>query len=130
MLRQHAFPPRMARIDAVKLDHFDDPVAAYDRLAAHYADLSAKREPYLRSVENVVISRITRGSQSLLDVGAGDGSRALRLTAESGIKRVVLIEPSTEMVGSSADHVEAWPIRAADPNAATTSELFASITRL
>ena len=87
----------MARIDAVKLDHFDDPVAAYDRLAAHYADLSAKREPYLRSVENVVISRITPGSQSLLDVGAGDGTRTLRLTADSGIKRVMLVEPSAEM---------------------------------
>jgi 2-polyprenyl-3-methyl-5-hydroxy-6-metoxy-1,4-benzoquinol methylase len=111
-------------------EHFDDPVAAYDRLAAHYADLSAKHEPYLRSVENVVISRITRGSQSLLDVGAGDGSRALRLTAESGIKRVVLIEPSTEMVGSSADHAEAWPIRAEDLNAESISERFDIITCL
>src|SRR5437879_10248770 len=130
MLRQHAFPPRMARIDAVKLDHFDDPVAAYDRLAAHYADLSAKREPYLRVVENVVISRITLGSQSLLDVGAGDGTRALRLVADSGIKRVVLVEPSTEMAGSSADHAEVWPIRAEDLNAKSNSERFDVITCL
>jgi 2-polyprenyl-3-methyl-5-hydroxy-6-metoxy-1,4-benzoquinol methylase len=114
----------------MKPEHFDDPVAAYDRLAAHYADLSTKRPPYLRSVENVVISRITPESQSLLDVGAGDGSRPLRLTAESGIKRVVLVEPSTEMVGHSADHAEIWPVHTEDLNTQSISERFDVVTCL
>jgi len=114
----------------MKTEHFDDPVAAYDRLAAHYPDLSSKRESYLRSVETVVIWRITPGSQSLLDVGAGDGTRALRLAAGSRIKRMVLIEPSTEMAGRSTDHVEVWPFRAEDLPTEFTPERFDIITCL
>jgi SAM-dependent methyltransferase len=98
----------------VKTEHFEDPVAAYNRLAAHYPDLCRRREPYLRSVEPEVASRIPQGSRSLLDLGAGDGSRALRIAGELGIERVVLVEPSEEMAGNSADHAEVWPIRAED----------------
>jgi SAM-dependent methyltransferase len=87
----------------MKSAHFDDPVAAYDRLAAHYAGISRRRDPYLRSVEREIISRISPRSRSILDIGAGDGTRVLRMTAGSGIRRVVLLEPSAEMraLGSS-----------------------------
>ena len=101
-------------MDAVNSEHFDDPVAAYDRLASHYADLSRRRELYLRGVEREIISRIPLGSRSLLDVGAGDGIRALRIASQLGIERVVLAEPSRKMAGRSLDHAEAWPIRAED----------------
>lgn len=94
-------------------EHFDDPVAAYDRLAAHYADVSRRREPYLLRVEREIISRIPRGSRALLDLGAGDGIRALRIARQSGIERVVLVEPSKGMVSrKSVDHAEIWPVRA------------------
>jgi SAM-dependent methyltransferase len=102
----------LARIDPVKPEHFSDPVAAYDRLAAHYAGLSRKREPYLLSIEREIISRISQGSQSLLDVGAGDGTRALRIASQLGIERVVLVEPSKQMAGKSGDHAEVRPLRA------------------
>jgi len=98
----------------VETEHFEDPVAAYNRLAAHYPDLCRRREPYLRSVEREVASRIPQGSRSLLDLGAGDGSRALHIAAQLGIERVVLVEPSEEMAGKRADHAEVWPIRAED----------------
>ncbi len=104
----------MSTIDSVNPEHFDDPVAAYDRLAAHYAGLIRKREAYLRGVEREVISRILAGSGSLLDVGAGDGSRALRIAARMGIKRIVLVEPSKEMAARAAEHAEVWPVRAED----------------
>lgn len=87
----------MARIDSVNPEHFDDPVAAYDRLAAHYADLSRRRELYLRGVEGEIITRIPSRSRSLLDIGAGDGTRTARITSASGIHRIVLLEPSTQM---------------------------------
>ena len=96
------------------IQHFDDPVAAYGCLAAHYADLSHRRELYLRGVEREIVSRITPGSQSLLDVGAGDGGRALRIASQRGIDRVVLVEPSREMAGKAAEHAEVWPVRAED----------------
>ena len=99
-------------IDIVNTEHFDDPVAAYDRLAAHYTDLTRRRESYLRSVEREIISRIPAPSWSLLDVGAGDGTRALRIASQSGIERMVLVEPSREMASKSLEPAEVWPVRA------------------
>jgi 2-polyprenyl-3-methyl-5-hydroxy-6-metoxy-1,4-benzoquinol methylase len=96
------------------VQHFDDPVAAYDRLAAHYANLARRRELYLRGVEREVVSRIPSGTRALLDVGAGDGTRALRIASQRGIERIVLAEPSREMAGKSAEHAEVWPVRAED----------------
>lgn len=101
-------------IDNVTPEYYDDPVAAYDRLAAHYPDLARRRELFLRGVEREVVSRIPSGSRSLLDVGAGDGTRALRIASQRGIERVVLAEPSREMAGESAKHAKVWPVRAED----------------
>lgn len=95
-------------------EHFDDPVAAYDCLASRYADLSRRHGRYLRAVEREVISRISKGNRSLLDVGAGDGVRAQRIASESGIERIVLVEPSEEMTGKAAELAEVWPLRAED----------------
>jgi len=97
-------------------EHFDDPVAAYERVAAHYADLTRRREAYLRGVDREIVSRTPEGSRSLLDVGAGDGARALRIASHLGIERVVLVEPSREMAARAAEHAEVWPVRAEDLN--------------
>lgn len=105
---------KLSRINAVNPQHFDDPVAAYDRLATHYANVSSRREPYLRGVEREIISRIPKGSRSLMDVGAGGGTRALRITSHLGIARVVLVEPSKEMAGKVVGGAEVWPVRAED----------------
>jgi 2-polyprenyl-3-methyl-5-hydroxy-6-metoxy-1,4-benzoquinol methylase len=105
------------------MEHFDDPVAAYDRLAAHYADLSRRRELYLRGVEREIVSRIPTGSQSLLDVGAGDGTRALRIASRWRIERVVLVEPSRGMAGEAAKHAEIWPVRAEDLDPGTDDSI-------
>src|SRR5258708_18683680 len=78
----------VTRMNALTTQHFDDPVAAYNRLAQHYARLADRREAYLRGMERIILSRIPRGTRSLLDVGAGDGARALRIAAETGIGRV------------------------------------------
>ena len=104
----------MSTIDIVIPEHFNDPVAAYDRLAAHYSNLSRRRELYLRGIEQEIISRVPKSSRSLLDVGAGDGTRALRIASQAGIKRTVLVEPSQEMAGRSEGRSEVWPIRAED----------------
>lgn len=95
-------------------EHFEDPVAAYDRLAPHYADLSRRREPYLRSIEKIVASRVPPNSKSLLDVGAGDGIRTLQIARECGIQEIVLVEPSLEMTAQAIgmEKIEIWNIRA------------------
>jgi SAM-dependent methyltransferase len=95
-------------------EHFEDPVKAYSRLAPHYAELSHRREPYLRSIEQIIVSRIPPGSKSLLDIGAGDGIRTLRIACDGGIQRVVLVEPSPEMASLVEGIAEIWKIRAED----------------
>jgi len=119
-------------IVSVTSEHFDDPVAAYDRIALHYSELRLRRDPYLRGVEREVISRIAPGSHSLLDVGAGDGTRACRIASQLGIRRVVLVEPSREMAGNAVEHAEVWPVRAEDltPEGVERAERFDIITCL
>lgn len=114
----------------VKHQHFDDPVAAYDRIGKHYAELARLREPYLRSMENCILQRVPAGCGSLLDVGSGDGVRALRIAAETRIKRVVLVEPSVAMVSPLKHQPEIWPRRAEDLDPNRISERFDVITCL
>jgi 2-polyprenyl-3-methyl-5-hydroxy-6-metoxy-1,4-benzoquinol methylase len=104
-------------------EHFQDPVAAYSRLAPHYANLSRRREPYLRSIEKIIASRVPPNSKSLLDIGAGDGIRALRIARECGIQRVVLVEPSLEMAASAEAmaKMKIWNIRAEELGAKASS---------
>jgi 2-polyprenyl-3-methyl-5-hydroxy-6-metoxy-1,4-benzoquinol methylase len=74
-----------------------DPVAAYNQIAPIFAELARERKAYLESVERLVISAIPAGSRSLLDVGAGDGSRARRIAQSSGVSELMLLEPAVEM---------------------------------
>jgi hypothetical protein len=74
-----------------------DPVDAYDRIAGSFARLSEERRAYLEAIERLIVSAIPRGSKSLLDIGAGDGVRALRIAQAAGLKEVVLLEPSEAM---------------------------------
>jgi 2-polyprenyl-3-methyl-5-hydroxy-6-metoxy-1,4-benzoquinol methylase len=97
-----------------------DPVAAYDRLAAFYPQISRQRERYLHSIERLVASRIPPGSGSLLDVGAGDGSRSARIARLAGLTQVVLLEPSSEMVKGAGNAAEIWPVRAEDLGSANS----------
>ncbi len=91
-----------------------DPVAAYDRLAPYYSQFSNRRAAYLRSVEEQIASRIPAGAKSLLDIGAGDGSRAMRIAAAARIPRVVLLEPSTKMSAETPAGCEIWRTRVED----------------
>jgi 2-polyprenyl-3-methyl-5-hydroxy-6-metoxy-1,4-benzoquinol methylase len=84
------------------------PVAAYDAFAPYYGSYSETRRPYLRKIENIVIAH-ARNIRSLLDVGAGDGSRALRMARLANVARVVLLEPSAGMRAQCPQDAEIWP---------------------
>lgn len=90
------------------------PVEAYDRLAPYFDKIADRRRTYLRAIEKLVVDRVQAGSQSLLDVGAGDGSRATRMVREAGLSKVVLLEPSAGMRKKAVQTMEIWPIRAED----------------
>jgi 2-polyprenyl-3-methyl-5-hydroxy-6-metoxy-1,4-benzoquinol methylase len=91
-----------------------DPVAAYDRIAASFPRLSEQRRAYLDAVERLVVCAIPAHSHSLLDIGAGDGSRARRIAQAAGLQEVVLLEPSVSMRQNFPAGVTAWPVRAED----------------
>jgi 2-polyprenyl-3-methyl-5-hydroxy-6-metoxy-1,4-benzoquinol methylase len=94
-----------------------DPVAAYDRIAPSFARLSEERRAYLDAVERLIISAISPHARSLLDVGAGDGVRALRIAQAAGLREVVLLEPSAAMRENWPSSVTAWTMRAEDLHA-------------
>ena len=48
-------------------------------LAPHYRDYSASKAPYLDAIDKIIVDRIPAGARSLLDVGAGDGVRAVKI---------------------------------------------------
>lgn len=109
--------------------HYDDPVAAYDRLAPGYASYSKRREGYLLSVERLIAAR-AHGARSLLDLGAGDGKRGARIAAAAGIKEVVLLEPSAAMAGTPATSTELWRMRAEDLRPEQITQRFDAVTCL
>jgi SAM-dependent methyltransferase len=110
--------------------YFDDPVAGYDHMAAHFAELSRGRDAYLRSVEQLILARIPHGSRSLLDIGAGDGVRARRIASAAGIPRLVLLEPSAAMAALAGGPAELWPIRAEALKPEAITERFDVVTCL
>ncbi len=82
-------------------DTLIDPVTAYDRIAPAFAELAERRRDYLNGIERLIIAAIPAGARSLLDVGAGDGSRSRRIAQSSRISDLTLIEPSVAMQGNS-----------------------------
>jgi SAM-dependent methyltransferase len=105
-----------------------EPVAAYDRIACEFARISEDRRAYLEGIERLVIGEIPRDARTLLDVGAGDGTRTLRIVKAAGLKDFVLLEPSAGMRRQWPREVRGWPIRAEDLS--TKEERFDVITCL
>lgn len=89
------------------------PIAAYDAFAPYYSAYASTRASYLQKIEDLVIAHAPAGA-SLLDVGAGDGNRALRIAQEAKLTRVVLMEPSAGMRAQCPPGVEVWPYSAAE----------------
>ena|SRR5882672_10484057 len=88
-----------------------DAVAAYDLVAPGYRELSERRRGYLDAVDAEIIRRVPQGAASLIDVGAGDGRRALAIAERAGLSRVVLVEPSTGMRELIPAGSEVWDER-------------------
>ena len=85
-----------------------DAIAAYDLVAPGYRELSERRRAYLDAVDTEILRRLPSGAASLIDVGAGDGRRALHIAKQAGVPRVVLVEPSDGMRGLIPAGSEVW----------------------
>ncbi len=100
----------MRRERQTNADYVPEPVQAYERISASYPEIAGRRRKYLDSVDRLIVERISGKAGSLLDVGAGDGERALRIAASAGIEEVVLLEPSAGMRSRMKAGPEIWPI--------------------
>jgi SAM-dependent methyltransferase len=87
-------------------------VESYDAIAPAFPQIALRHRAYLDRIDTLVIDAIPEGAQSLLDIGAGDGSRALRIAAARNLNDVVLLEPSAAMRANWPSEIRGWPIRA------------------
>jgi hypothetical protein len=78
-------------------DSILEPVTAYDRIAPEFGLLAAERMPYLDAVDRLVVAGAPQDCRSLLDVGAADGRRGLKIARACGVEQPVLVEPSAAM---------------------------------
>jgi SAM-dependent methyltransferase len=69
---------------------------AYDRLAPHYRAYAARRSSYILAVDRYIHTHAARGAR-LLDVGSGDGVRAVEIGHAIAASKIVLCEPSSRM---------------------------------
>ncbi len=92
--------------------HALDTVEAYNRIAPSYTAIAEGRRAYLQAVEDLIVGRISPGTRSLLDIGGGDGKRAVAIAQRAAIKEVVVLEPSAGMRAGVPTGLEVWPIRA------------------
>lgn len=88
----------------------------YDSLAPYYQQYSKKRSVYLNVINKLVLENIPKGAKSLLDVGAGDGTRGVSIAQKSKIKTIVLSDISYEMIKmcKRLDVSEVWHTKAED----------------
>jgi SAM-dependent methyltransferase len=84
------------------------PVEAYDAFADSYKSYAEGRRQYQDAINDIVVSRAGH-AYSLLDAGAGDGSRALEIGRRIRVERIVLLEPSRGMRAHCVEVVELWP---------------------
>jgi SAM-dependent methyltransferase len=90
-----------------------DPVTAYEAIAPYFRVISGARAAFLRSVERIVAFNAL-GAASFLDVGAGDGVRALNIARTAEIPVVVALEPSAAMRAQCPKEVLVWGCSAAE----------------
>jgi 2-polyprenyl-3-methyl-5-hydroxy-6-metoxy-1,4-benzoquinol methylase len=100
------------RRDPLRHEFVPEPADAYDKIALVFSRFSDGRRPYLERIEQLILSELPPRSRSLLDIGAGDGIRSLRIAAAANVSDPVLLEPSPAMRSQWPPRTTSWPIRA------------------
>lgn len=79
-----------------------------------FARLAGQRRAYLATIDRLIVSAMPGDSRSLLDVGAGDGTRARRIAQAGSIPELVLLEPSRAMQRDYPNDARVLTMRAED----------------
>lgn len=70
----------------------------YDIIAPYYRKHSQTKIKYLQAVDHFILKNFPKKSKSLLDIGSGDGIRAMNLAKNMGIKTIHLSDISNKMI--------------------------------
>lgn len=70
----------------------------YDSIAGEYARIKGQRRAYLDKVDSMIINDFYKRSKRILDIGAGDGSRGLKIFKGVEAEAICLVEESNEMI--------------------------------
>lgn len=73
-------------------------IDAYDALAPYYQEYARRRAAYCDAVDRCIAEWRPPRVKTMLDVGSGDGARAVRLAASLGVDSLVLSDPSRAMI--------------------------------
>ena len=79
-------------------------VDPYDALAPYYRDYATRRGAYCDAVDRCVCAWRPPRAAAMLDVGSGDGGRAVRLAQRLHAGRLVLSDPSVAMAALCREH--------------------------
>jgi len=81
----------------LKYSHMLNSNDFYSLFASTYQEYADMRKEYLDAVDAFVLREADHRAKSLVDVGAGDGRRALHIANELGINDITLIDNSPGM---------------------------------
>lgn len=71
----------------------------YDSIANSYSEQSNKRLSYLNAVDDLVVDKMKSYSNlNYLDIGSGDGRRALKIARKLNLSKLSLLDDSTGML--------------------------------
>lgn len=70
----------------------------YDLLAPHYRNYASEKGNYINAVDKAILRELKPSMKTMLDIGSGDGIRAVNLAKQAGIEKLILSEPSEKMV--------------------------------
>ncbi|WP_417372074.1 methyltransferase domain-containing protein [Gelidibacter japonicus] len=71
----------------------------YDSIAISYNTQSKERLPYLNAIDDLVVEKMKNHSNlNYLDIGSGDGRRAIKITNKLNISKLSLLEDSEGML--------------------------------
>jgi len=69
----------------------------YNKLASNYRQISREKKDYLSSIDSLIVSILNK-TDSIVDLGSGDGVRIAKLAKKLQAKKVVLVDNSNKML--------------------------------
>lgn len=70
----------------------------YEKIKDNFKVISKEKNNYISSIDSIIINKINKDVNKFLDIGTGDGSRAIKISKHIGAKKIYLLENCPEMI--------------------------------